>query len=134
MAVTPNDVAVELGRPTPADGSVEFTQWTRWIARARMLIQARLGDLTLLDQAVLDEVVLLAVAAHAANPDSATQVDVSIDDARTSRRYTSSSGQVSILDEWWALLDPDLADASGVGSTQMFGEPDVPTYDPWVNV
>jgi len=113
---------------------VEFTQWTRWIARARMLIQARLGDLTLLDQAVLDEVVLLAVAAHAANPDSATQVDVSIDDARTSRRYTSSSGQVSILDEWWALLDPDLADTSGVGSTQMFGEPDAPAYDPWVTV
>lgn len=134
MAVTPNDVAVELGRPTPAEGSVEFAQWTRWIARARLLIEARLGDLTVLDQDVLDEVVLLAVAAHAKNPDSATQVDVRIDDAATSRRYTSSSGAIEILDAWWALLDPDLADSSGVGSTQMFGEPDVPAYDPWVNL
>ena len=134
MAVTPNDVAVELGRPTPDAGSVEFAQWTRWIARARMLIEARLGDLTLLDQGVLDEVVLLAVAAHAKNPDSATQVDVRIDDAATSRRYTSSSGAIDILDEWWGWLDPQLVDSSGVGSTQMFGEPDVPAYDPWVNL
>jgi hypothetical protein len=132
MAVTPEDIAVELGRPTPAADSVEFAQWTRWIGRARLLIEARLGDLTALDQAVLDEVVLLAVAAHAKNPDSATQVDVRVDDASTSRRYSTSSGSVLILDEWWALLDPDLVDSSGVGSTQMYGEPDESTYDPWL--
>jgi hypothetical protein len=132
MAVTPEDIAVELGRPTPAADSVEFAQWTRWIGRARLLIEARLGDLTALDQAVLDEVVLLAVAAHAKNPDSATQVDVRVDDASTSRRYSTSSGSVLILDEWWALLDPDLVDSSGVGSTQMYGEPDESAYDPWL--
>jgi len=132
MSVTPTDIAVELGRPAPDAGSVEFAQWTRWIARARLLIQARLGDLTALDQAVLDEVVLLAVSAHAKNPDSATQVDVRIDDAATSRRYSKSSGSIQIADEWWALLDPDLTTASGVGSTQMFGEPDTPPVESWV--
>jgi len=112
MAVTPGDIAVELGRPTPAADSVEFAQWTRWIARARMLIQARLGDLSLLDQAVLDEVTVLAVAAHAKNPDSATQVDVRIDDAATSRRYSTSSGAIDILDDWWDWLSPDSGTSS----------------------
>src|SRR5689334_20427403 len=131
MAVTANDVEVELGRPSSDAGSVEFDQWRRWTARARMLIEAGLDDLTLLDQGVLDVGVLLRFAAHAKNPDSATQVDVRIDDAATSRRYTSSSGAIDILDEWWGWLDPELADSAGVGSTQMFGEPDAPAYDPW---
>ena len=134
MTVTPENIAVELGRPAPDPGSVEFAQWSQWIADARFLIGERLGDVTLLDQAVVDYVVRLSVAAHVRNPDSATQVDIRIDDAATSRRYSSSAGKVVISDDLWALLDSDLTTASGAGSTQMFGEPDVPTYDPWVNV
>jgi hypothetical protein len=132
MAVTPTDVAVELGRPAPADGSVEFAQWSLWIEDARFLIGRRLGDVALLDQPTLDYVVRLAVAAHVRRPDDSTQVDVAVDDGRVSKRYTSSAGRVSILDEGWALLDPDLTTASGVGSTQMFGEPDNPPVESWV--
>lgn len=120
--ITTDDVAVELGRPAPGDAQAE--QWQRWIEQALYLIGKRLGDVDLLDQNDVDYVVLQAVVAHVRQPDNATQVDVAVDDARVSRRYTTGAGRVVISDDLWALLDPDLTTASGVGSTQMFGEPD----------
>lgn len=125
--ITPDDIAVELGRPAP--DTVQAEQWKRWIDEALYLIRKRLGDVSLLDQADVDYVVLHAVAEHVRQPDNATQVDVAVDDARVSRRYASGQGRVTITDAWWALLDPDLTTASGVGSTQMFGEPDTAVSD-----
>lgn len=121
--ITPEDIKVELGRSTSTQAEDE--QWQRWIDEARYLIGKRLGDIALLNEADVDYVVLHAVADHAKAPDNATQVDVAVDDARVSRRYSSGSGRVTILDEWWYLLDPDLTTSSSVGSTQMYGEPDV---------
>lgn len=129
MTVTPSDVAAELGRPAPTAEQAE--QWQRWIEQALYLIGKRLGDVALLDQNDVDYVVLQAVAAHVRQPDNATQVDVAVDDARVSRRYTTGAGRVVIGDDLWALLDPDLTTASGVGSTRMFGEPD--TLEPGLN-
>ena len=125
MSVTPSDIAVELGvaAPTPA----QEAQWQSWIDRALYLIGKRL-TVADLDPADVDYVVMQAVIAHARNPESSTQVDVAIDDGRISKRYSSGPGGVLILPEWWVLLDPDLADSSGVGSTQMYGEPDVSVW------
>lgn len=106
MAVIPDDIAVELGRTAPDSNSVEFSQWERWIADALMLISARLGDLTALDQDRLDYVVRQAVTAHVRRPDDATQVAITVDDGSTSKTYRSSRGRVEIIDEWWALLAP----------------------------
>ena len=106
MAVTPGMIAVALGRTAPDSGSVEFAQWSLWVDDALMLIESRLGDPSLLDQAKLDYVVREAVVAHVRNPDSATQVTTSIDDASSSRQYSTSYGRVRILDEWWDLLSP----------------------------
>lgn len=106
MAVTPEGIAVELGRTTPAIDTPEYAQWEMWIADALMLISARLGDTTLLDQSRLDYVVRQAVAAHVRRPDDATQVAVSVDDGSVSRTFRSSRGRVEIIDEWWALLAP----------------------------
>jgi hypothetical protein len=106
MAVTPADVAVALGRTSPAIGSTEEAQWAMWIGDALLLIGARLGDVTLLDQAKLDYVVREAVVAQVRKPDDATQVQVAVDDANMSRTYSSSRGRVHILDEWWDLLSP----------------------------
>lgn len=130
MSVTPENIAVALGVTAPASDSTTHAQWQMWINDALMLIEARLGDVALLDQAVLDYVVREAVVAHARNPDESTQVDVAVDDARVSRRYSTSRGRVSILDEWWALLDPDLGD-SGAFSIQAYGEPDTSTLESW---
>lgn len=107
MSVTPDDIAVELGRTAPAAGSVEYAQWDRWIDDALLLIEARLGDPAGLDQTRLDYVVRQAVAMHVRRPDDATQVSVSVDDGSTSRMYRSSKGRVVILDEWWDLLGTD---------------------------
>jgi hypothetical protein len=106
MSVTPANIAVALGRTAPTDPSVEFDQWSMWIADALLLIESRLGDPAELDQAKLDYVVREAVVAHVRNPDSATQVSVSVDDASSSRTYRSSAGRISILDAWWDLLSP----------------------------
>lgn len=106
MAVTPANIATALGVAAPASGSPTEAQWQMWIDDALMLIGARLGDVTLLDQGVLDYVVREAVVAHVRNPDDATQVAVSVDDGSVSRSFRSSRGRVTILDEWWTLLSP----------------------------
>jgi hypothetical protein len=106
MAVTPEMIAVALGVNAPASDSPQFAQWSMWIDDARLLIEARLGDLTLLDQAKLDYVVREAVVLQARRPDGATQVTTSVDDGSLSRTYQASRGRVAILDEWWDLLSP----------------------------
>lgn len=105
--VTPAEIAAALGRPTPDQNSIEWAQWSLWIDDALMLIEARLGDPNELDQRMLEYVVREAVVAQVRRPDDSTQVDVAVDDGRVSRRFSSGSGRVRILDEWWALLDPD---------------------------
>jgi hypothetical protein len=122
MAVTPNDIAVELGRPTPT--SVESAQWGSWIEQARYLIGKRLGDINILDPADVDYVVLQAVAAHVRRPDDSTQVDIAIDDGRMSKRYESGAGRVTILDEWWDLLTPDGTGYAGAFTIAPAGSVD----------
>lgn len=106
MSVTPAMIATALGVAVPDSGSDQFAQWSMWIADALMLVEARLGDPALLDQAKLDYVVREAVAAHVRHPDDSTQVAVSVDDGSVSKTYRSQSGRVRILDEWWNLLAP----------------------------
>lgn len=107
MAVTPENIAVELGRATPAPSSTEFAQWEQWIADALYLIRKRPGLVFAdLDPEDVDYVVRQAVAAHVRRPDDATQVSVSVDDGSVAKTYRSSRGRVEILDEWWALLTP----------------------------
>lgn len=106
MNVTPEIIAVALGRTAPADESPEFAQWEMWISDALMLIEARLGDPDELDQGKLDYVVREAVVSHIRKPDDSTQVEVAVDDARASRTYSSSKGRVTIIDDWWNLLAP----------------------------
>ena len=106
MAVTPEMIAVALGVTAPASDSTQYAQWEMWISDALMLIEARLGDPALLDQAKLDYVVREAVSEHVRHPEDVTQVTVSIDDGSTSKQYRSGSGRVFIRDEWWNLLSP----------------------------
>lgn len=119
MTVTPDDIAVALGRTAPAVDSAEYAQWEMWISDALMLISARLvgtgsgqvASLDDLDQAKLDYVVREAVVAQVRRPDDATQVSISIDDGTTSKTYRSAVGRVTILDEWWDLLSPTTSSA-----------------------
>ena len=106
MAVTPDTIAVALGRTVSALDP-EYDQWAIWISDAEMLIDARkvsLGITTTLDPTTLDYVVREAVVSHVRHPDDASQVTVSIQDASTSKSYRSGKGRVFILDDWWVLL------------------------------
>ena len=107
MTVTTANIATALGQTEPTTGSPESLQWAMWIADALLLIEARLGDPTALDQPRLDYVVREAVSAQVRRPDDATSVEIAIDDGRVARQYSSSRGRVFIRDEWWALLDPN---------------------------
>ena len=118
MSVTPETIAVALGRTDPT--SAESNQWQMWIDDALLLIEARLGDPAELDQAKLDYVVREAVVAHIRHPDDATQVSVSIDEASSSRTYRSGKGRVTILEEWFALLSTDTEDG-GAFTLDMVG-------------
>lgn len=107
MAVTPNHIAVELGRTAPASDAPEYAQWELWIADALFQIAKRPGLVFAdLDGDTVDYVVRKAVVRHVRRPDDATQVTVAVDDASTSRTYRSSRGDVEITDEWWAMLTP----------------------------
>jgi hypothetical protein len=105
VAVTPNDVAIETG--IVPDITTE-ARWASWINRAERQIQRRADRLGILfsglDPQTVDDVVLLAVSAHARNPEGVDTVDVSVDDGRVSRRYRKSAGEVSIYEHWWESL------------------------------
>lgn len=130
MAVTPEDIAVELGRTVPETASAEYAQWELWITDARMLINARLGDLTALDQERLDYVVRQAVVEHIKHPDDATQVTVAVDDASTSRMYRSGAGRVRIREEWWDLLSPNTK----AGAFSIFPARSSSGHAPWCDL
>lgn len=105
MAVTPENIAVALGVTAPDPSTPRYEQWAMWIADAEMLIATRAEQLGVTpDAAKVDYVVREAVVAQVRRPDDATQVTVSVDDGSTSRTYRSSTGRVSILDDWWTLL------------------------------
>lgn len=108
MAVTPADIAIELGAAAPDPGSPQHAQWSMWIEDALNQIKWRAARLSIafagLDSEQIDYVVRLAVAGHVRNPDSATQVSVAVDDASTSKMYRSGAGRVVIDDDWWDLL------------------------------
>jgi hypothetical protein len=97
--VTYQDVATSLGRTLSA---TEQAQVTQWIGDAELLISARLGDLTKLNQDRLKYVVREAVVQHALNPEGFQSETI---DDYTYRRGTAA-GRVAILDEWWELLNP----------------------------
>lgn len=103
---TIDDVALALGVPTPDPASIEAKQWQRWLDWAERQIVRRLGSVDTLNADDVAYVEAEAVALKVKRPDSATQVDVQVDDSRMSKRYESSTGQVTILDEWWAMLTP----------------------------
>jgi len=113
MAVTPEDIALELGRPNPDPSTPTYQQWQRWINDTLLLIEARFGSrFVLINPSVLDYVVRQAVASRARRPDSASSYTVSVDDGSVTRRYENGdqAGSDYILDEWWDLLDPGDGD------------------------
>ena len=132
MAVTPEDVALTLGDSCP--DPIPSERWLMWISDAEMLISAwavRSGyTVADLDNAQVDYVIRESVALKVKRPDSATQVDVAVDDGRVSRRYESSTGQITILPEWWDLLTPAASTSSGGAfSVSPYFEPD--TVSSW---
>ena len=131
MPVTSAEVGVELGVVSPT--AQQAQQWDSWISQALYLIGKRIEDVATLDPVDVDYVVLQAVVAHARQPGAESQRTVSVDDASVSMTYAKGAGRVFISDELWGLLDPDLMNQSGVGSTRLYGEPDAPEPSWWTS-
>lgn len=124
--VTPEQVAIELGRTAPELNSTEYQQWAGWIAQAYQLIVWRYGQAAVdaMEPTLVDYVVLQAVAQHVRSwtPNNVRRTDVSVDDGRVSTDYHSSVGTLAIPDGLWGMLDP--ASDAKVFSTRLEGEPD----------
>lgn len=127
MAVaTYQDVAVALGRSL---SDPEIAQVNYWLDGAEMMISARLGDVTVLDQSALAYVETEAVAARVSNPTPDPGGSEQIDDYV--RRWGPSPFRgISILDEWWSLLAPNQG--AGLSSVRPYFEPDLePPPESW---
>lgn len=127
MTVTLEQFADEVGVATPPADSQKARQWLMWADDALLQIRVRLGDVAALDQDVVDYVVRKAVAEKAKRPDGATERTTSVDDASVTRRYEKSSGQVTILPEWWAMLSP-AASSGRAFVIDTAPKPSAPTY------
>lgn len=93
-------VATSLGRPLD---TAEVAQVRQWIADAELLISVRLGPLDDLNPEVVAFVVREAVVARLRNPEGFQSETV--DDY--TYRFGGDTRRVTILDEWWQMLDPD---------------------------
>lgn len=130
---TVDQVATSLGRPI--DSAAEVAQVQMWLDDAELQITNRLGDVTLLDQAVLAYVEREAVVLKVRNPDA--KESESIDDYRYQRTPDAAKGQVLILDEWWAMLTPDASSGAfsiTAGGDPYWSQPCTPTDPTWWSV
>jgi hypothetical protein len=102
-----DEIQVDYGRPL---SDSQHSQVVLWIGEAEFLIRRHFGiaDLTSLDRAAVSIAVRHAVVDLLKRPDAATMVQVSVDDASTTRRYEASSGVVRIRPEDWLMLAPDV--------------------------
>lgn len=119
QTVSRDDVAVNLGRPLT---SAEAAQADLWIATTYKLIAARFHGIGGLDQDLTDYVVTEAVSLRLRNPGGVSEMETSVDDARTVRRYSTeaSAGRIVILPEWWDMLTPS-GDVTGAAFTIVPG-------------
>lgn len=123
MSVAVGDIETALGRTLT---EIEQGQANQWIDDALLLIGARLGDPSELDQSALDYVVREAVSARFLNPEG--YQSESIDDY--TYRHGSETRRVTILPEWWELLSPTTEGPAF--SVRPGFEPDTAIPDPWV--
>ena len=132
MAVTPDTIAVALGKAAPEPDSITWLQWQMWIDDANMLIDDRIAETGAdePDEAKRDYVVREAVVAHVRRPDDATQVTTAVDDASSTKIYRSGKGRVTILDEWWQMLG--LNDTNGAFAIDML--PAGTSHLPWCSL
>lgn len=100
MDVKPQ-VEAEIGRSLT---TAEQAQVDLWTGDAELIIAARLGALSALDQAVLAMVLRKVVVGMLGRPfGSPDEETEQIDDYKTTRKFVSRD---DIRDEWWELLSP----------------------------
>lgn len=123
-AASVQDVSTAIGRPITSE--TEVAQVEYWLGAAELLISARLGDVSALEQSALKYVETEAVVARMRNPQGLQSE--SIDDY--TYNYGANTMQVAILPEWWDLLAP--AREFEAFSTRPSFEPDCSQPDPWI--
>lgn len=134
--VTPERIAIELGRATSSITPEQDAQWTSWIAATYDAIYRRATnrgvEVAALDSEHVGYVVTQVVARRAERPsDGADSVSeqVNVDDggATETRRWSSwrRSTVESLLDDWWGDLG---LGGRNVGSTRLvaYGRPSTP--------
>ena len=101
-------------------------QVTMWVGDALLQVRLRYGAdrMALIPDDVLSLAVREAVASKVKSPDGLKRLQVSVDDASTTREWSTSTGQVS-LDDWWDVIDqslPDVGAARDAFSIRLGGD------------
>ena len=99
--------------------------WEQWVQSDIEAAARHAGrDPYQLDPVQVERFVIEACLYRLQHPDDATQVDVAVDDASVSRRYTSSTGQLTYLPAWWGWLGlPDPSVPAGAFTIRMSYRP-----------
>lgn len=95
-----SDVAAHLGRPLTTSESEQVQKWIGWLSGD---IERKLTGIPV-DPSVAEQAVTESIVTYMRNPDSALSVTASIDDGSVSKRYSTASGRVELLDHFWAKL------------------------------
>ena len=131
MFATIDDVAAELGRPTPEAESDTGRQWQQWIDRVgRSIVRAatRAGvDENDIVYADANDVTVVRVAARVttAMPDGLTSITVTVDDGNVTRRREGGdfADPLDLTSDDLELLFPTKGERDS-GSTRPGFEPD----------
>ena len=134
MGVSP--ATINALRPLTDAEAALVALWVDWVFADVQAVATAAGvDAFGLDLAQVDRFIIEAVLYRLAHPDDATQVDVQVDDARVSRRYSSSTGQFVYQPGWWAWLGLPVPALPGVSSGAFtvtpYGAPDERVVDAW---
>lgn len=115
-----DDVAVTLGRAVNKLSSVQKAQIEDWIGKTERIIKKRLGDLALLDEETLKDVVSEVVARRFKNPDG--KQNERIDDYGYGLDREVAKGRLYLTDEEWDQLTPEMVERD-VGQVVLGGNP-----------
>lgn len=132
-AVTPDDIAVDLGRDPAGLSTIDTAQFQRWIDDAVFLITEGVGEGDDPPQNMVDYVVRQAVVMVAESPvPGVLSESIQVDDGMHTMRWDGRSRRVQILPEWWKMLGVDSAGGQAFTIDMVGGGYEV--HVPWCDL
>lgn len=92
------DVAAHLGRPLTISEQSQVDMWIEWLS-SDIFERLPAADPSKAQRAIVESIV-----AYMRNPEGALSVNVQVDDGLVFKRYSSGTGRIELLADWWVKL------------------------------